>query len=208
MDLEKRVMVIGSGVLFPNDSDLFNGFKPVASCDYRKIIEIEGKFVEQSKIGPDDKKIFSYIIFINVNSKEAYAFSRGEDNKKISVCIEGPVYSSDAKGDMRYAGFSKVLKAGALREINKQVKVEATLDDCHGFVNLEDQNYKARFGLLYFALTKSQGIRTQSRRTRVLPIGFAGKKSVLELESLRSEGELDSISKALLEPLKEYFNFL
>lgn len=206
MGLEKEVMVAGRDILFPSDSDFFQGFKPVTDCDYRKRIEREPSFIDPAKLGADDKRIFSYVVFLNVDSKEAYAFSRGEDNRKISVYIEGPIYSSDASGDIRYAGFSKVLKNGALREINKQVKVEATLDDCHGFVNLED--HKDRFGLLYFALTKSQGIRTQSRRTRVLPIGFAGKKSVLELESLGGEGELDSISKALLEPLKEYFNFL
>ncbi len=203
MDLEKRAMVIGSGVLFPGDSDFFNGFKSIVDCDYRDIISRECKF--ESKIGPDDKRIFSYIVFLNPKSGEVYAFLRGEDQAETSICISGPILQCDASRETR---FKYILKNGALREANKQVKVNASLDDCHGFINLEIKNYTDRFGLLYFALTDSKEVRTQSRRTRVIPIRFEGKKNLPELERLSAENQLDECSKAIMGPLKGYLNFI
>ncbi len=201
MDLEKKVMVVGKGILFPNDSDFFEGFRSIVDCDYGERIRKECKFEEKGRIGPDDKVILSYIVFINPNSREVHAFLR--DDERTSIYIRGPICQSDASGENR---LKDPLKVGALNEVSKQVRVDANTElyRCYGFINLETGDYKERFGILYFALTNSKEVRTKSRRTRVIPIQYKDRKNLAELEKLKNEDRLDECSKAIIEPLKAY----
>ena len=55
--------------------------------------------------------------------------------------------------------------------------------------------------------SKSKNIVTHSRRTRVVPIKFDGKRGLSKLEELCKENRLDSCSKTIVEALRTYSDF-
>ena len=116
---ERDVMVSGKGILFPYGNP-FDGYKSMSECDYRVRILTEPRFVDDYQLGRDDKRIFSYVAFINSNTGEVFTFLR-PDGKK-SLYIEGQVYREDAsKESIRRWG--DTLKAGVMRLINKQISI-------------------------------------------------------------------------------------
>lgn len=203
---DRDVMVTGRGILFSPGRELFDGYTPNEEFDYSKLILSEPRFIPKNELGRDDKQIFSYVAFFNEKNGDVYTFSR--EDGKVSLYIEGPVYFEDASKDS-IRRWGNTLKAGVLREINKQIGVSegASLINL-GYVNLEDKNFKSRFGILYLALTQSRDIVTRSRRTRVVPIRFDGKRDFAKLEELCRENKLDACSKAILGPLSTYRDFL
>lgn len=202
---DRDVMVIGRGILFPHYREVFDGFKSKAEFDYSKLILSEPRFVPKQTLGIDDRQIFSYVAFFN-NNGEVYTFLR--EDGRVSVYIEGSVCFEDASNDSIRV-YRDTLKAGAMREIKKQIGVsERTSLINPGFINLEESKFRDRFGILYFALTQSKEIVTHSRRTRVVPISFDGKRDLSKLEELCREDKLDACSKAILEPLSTYRDFI
>ena len=217
MQNKNKVFAIGRGVLFPTGFDLFEGYKPATEKNYSQIISREASFVE---LAGNDKQICPYIVFINPpvtvpldtdrRLGQIYTFNRGVGKDlRISFFLEGVVSPEDTKIDN--FGKRNILKECALREAKKQIlpqdgKVLVGSGPI-GFVNFEDSGYSNKFGLVYVALVQSKDIKVNTRKTRVVPINGINLKAISELEMLCRTASVDKISKALLDPLKEYDNF-
>lgn len=198
-------MVTGNGILFPH-GDSFSGYRPMSECDYRARILREPRFIDEFLISRDEKRIFSYVAFLNATNGEVFTFSR-PDGKK-SLYIEGPVYYEDANKES-IRRWNNTLKAGVMRLINKQISVlDGAKVDTPGFINFEKGINKDRFGILYVGITESDKAKTHSRKTKVVPVTFDGNFSLPNLERLCEENVLDDCSKVILTALKEYSNFL
>lgn len=212
---DRRIMVVKKKVLFPGGDNHFEGFRPMAEYDYRKIINGSTEIANEEVVGPriiktplrgrkvpnarfigsraadDELRITSYIT-IATSSGEVYSFVRGSDNvaAPLSICIQGPVYQEDAsRTDTTYSG---PLKSGVLREVRKQINPDrkVALDPVPvGFLNFETGRYAGKFGLVYFGLTSSRDATPRKRRAQSKAVPLTGWKvtDVPTLEQLCAE---------------------
>jgi len=207
MKPKKLIMVVERKVLFDNDNDVFEGFKPRNEVDYESRILNNFKYMERSLVEEDPtyKQPISYAIIVNRNLKQIFAYQRSSKDSnypekrlqgKWSWGIGGHIEKFDVKN-------GNPLYASMLRELQEEVYIDGSVNPIMlGYINDDSNDVgKVHFGVLYVVETDSRIVRPKDPE-----IDNGKLRTFEELEKIccSSNYRVEEWSRISLEPLKQY----